>query len=103
MDILLCLQALGFVDTGETPAPDLSSYAAMVATWRHPVKDAPTEAAMLAVWPAVEASNAAIAAIATLEAKVTPRRLREAALGDAQAVAFIQDIDNQISAQRALI
>tara|TARA_R110000824_G_scaffold401309_1_gene611630 strand:- start:776 stop:1105 length:330 start_codon:yes stop_codon:yes gene_type:complete len=47
-----------------------------------------------------EARAVIIAAVAELEAKVTPRRLREALAGD---TAFITDIDKQISVLRGEI
>lgn len=34
--------------------------------------------------------------IYSLESQITPRRLREATLGDADSIAFIQDIEDQI-------
>ena len=54
-------------------------------------------------WAAGAASRNALAEIARLEALVTPRRLRDAVLGDVLALAFIQDIESQISVQRALV
>lgn len=52
MDIQLCLIELGIT---ENVSPDLSSYSAMVATWRGSMP-APTEAALEAVWPTVQAN-----------------------------------------------
>ena len=42
-----------------------------------------------------------LAAIHTLESQITARRTREAMLGDATAITFIQDIEDQIIALRA--
>jgi len=47
-----------------------------------------------------EKKAAIINAITALEAEQTPRRLREAALGDADAIAYIQNIDDQIQQLR---
>lgn len=41
--------------------------------------------------------------IAEQEARQTMRTLREAILGDAQAIARLQDIDDKIKTQRAII
>ena len=49
--------------------------------------------------PTVE--DTTLAAILRLEAEVTPRRLREAALGNAAAIAFIEAVENMIAALRA--
>lgn len=38
--------------------------------------------------------------IAELEAQQTPRRLREAALGDVDSIAFLQDIEDEIEELR---
>lgn len=54
-------------------------------------------------WHADSVSRAALLAIADLEAMVTPRRLREAALGDAVAIAFIQSVDDQIAVLRMAV
>ena len=54
MDRIQALESLGFMDTGEQPAPDLSTYAAMVATWRHPIKQPPTEIELSDAWAAIE-------------------------------------------------
>ena len=48
--------------------------------------------------PTVE--DTTLAAILRLEAEVTPRRLREAALGNAATTAFIEAVENKIAALR---
>lgn len=53
--------------------------------------------------PAKTNLEIALAKIAELESKQTPRRLREAALGDADSVSFLQDIDDKISLLRKSI
>lgn len=50
--------------------------------------------------PEPTVSELALSQISILESKQTPRRLREAALGDADSIAFLQDIDDQISELR---
>ena len=49
--------------------------------------------------PTVE--DTTLAAILKLEAEVTPRRLREAALGNVAATAFIEAVEGKIAALRA--
>ena len=53
-----------------------------------------------AVYEADKPRRAALAAIAALEAQVTQRRLREAALTD-EGKAWLQNIEDQIAAERA--
>jgi len=55
------------------------------------------EAAVLADQPRLNA----LAEIARLEATITPRRLREAMLGNAEAIAFIQGVEDDIAIERA--
>jgi len=55
------------------------------------------EAAVLAAKPV----NDALAEIARLEATITERRLREALLGNAEAIAFIQGVEDDIAIERA--
>ena len=55
------------------------------------------EAAVLAAQPV----NDALAEIIMLEAQITPRRLREALLGNAEAIAFIQGVEDDIAIERA--
>jgi len=38
--------------------------------------------------------------ITSLESKQTPRKLREAALGDVEAIKFLQDLENEIAELR---
>ena len=52
MDIALVLVDLGFNDQEMSAASDMSSRAAMVATWRHS-RPAPTQAEMDASWAVV--------------------------------------------------
>lgn len=94
MDIRLTLEALGYLDKGEDPAPDLHSYDAMAATWRDP-RPVPSLADMEAAWPAVAAQQSALAEIARLEGEVTQRRIREALT--------TQDGADWLAAQEALI
>jgi len=55
------------------------------------------EAAVLADQPRLNA----LAEIARLEATITERRLREALLGNAEAIAFIQGVEDDIAIERA--
>jgi len=75
--IALALAALNLA--GEDWGPDWSSYAALAAGWRGGVA-VPSEAALLAALPAAQARADALAAIATLENQITPRRMRDAVL-----------------------
>ncbi|OEJ64647.1 hypothetical protein [Magnetovibrio blakemorei] len=54
-------------------------------------------------WAAGQARRDAEAAILALEASISDRRQREAVLGDAVALAFIQDVEAQIAALRPLV
>lgn len=55
------------------------------------------EAAVLAAQPV----NAALAEIVRLEATISERRKREALLGNAEALAFIQGVEDLIAIERA--
>jgi len=55
------------------------------------------EAAVLAAQPV----NAALAEIVRLEATISERRKREAMLGNAEAIAFIQGVEDDIAIERA--
>jgi hypothetical protein len=60
----------------------------------------PTEAD-LAGYPDVDPVDVALTEIARLEATITPRRTREAMLGNAEAIAFIQGVEDLIAIERA--
>lgn len=53
------------------------------------------------LYAAEEVSRNALAEIIRLEAQITPRRLREAMLGNAEAIAFIQGVEDDIAIERA--
>jgi len=51
--------------------------------------------------PVLSIAEQALAEIIILEAQITPRRLREAMLGNAEAIAFIQGVEDDIAIERA--
>ncbi len=53
--------------------------------------------------PKRERNKKRIAKIARLEERQTLRRMREAVKGDATALAFLADLDDQIAAERATL
>ena len=54
-----------------------------------------------AIWAAGQVARDALAEIERLEATITPRRLREAMLGNAEAIAEIQGVEDLIAIERA--
>ena len=54
-----------------------------------------------AAWAAGQVARDALAEIERLEATITPRRLREAMLGNAEAIAEIQGVEDLIAIERA--
>jgi hypothetical protein len=52
-------------------------------------------------WAAGQTARDVLVEIERLEAFITPRRLREALLGNAEAIAFIQGIEDDIAIERA--
>jgi hypothetical protein len=54
-----------------------------------------------AAWTAGQTARDALVEIERLEAFITPRRLREALLGNAEAIAFIQGVEDDIAIERA--
>ena len=96
MDIALALNEL-------LAAPvlyrDASSYARLVATWADP-RPVPSEADIEAAAATVAARRVVLATIATLEADVTPRRMREAVLTQAGAD-WLAAKEAEIAAERA--
>jgi len=67
MDLVIVLEQLAITDGDMSPAPDLSSYAKMKATWRNPAVAIPALAecqAAQATYDAGQASRDALAALA---------------------------------------
>lgn len=102
MDIALVLDHVlpGAVYGGSLTENTQAAYDALV--WGD-ARPKPSWAEIGAAAAGVDQSETAKAQITALEEQVTARRLREAALGDAAALAFIQDVDNQIAALRPLV
>jgi len=61
----------------------------------------PTQAEIDAIMPAVVATETARSEIARLESFISERRKREALLGNAEAIAFIQAVEDDIAIERA--
>lgn len=61
MDLVIVLEQLAITDGDMSPAPDLSSYAKMKATWRNPAIPIPTLAVCQAEYDAYLAEVALVA------------------------------------------
>ena len=90
----------GLIQLGFTPEIDFSLQddgdGVYIKEWNSQ-QSLPSEAEIETAATEYERVQSIFDQITTLESQVTPRRLREAALGD---ITFIQDIENQIAALR---